>query len=238
MRVLVRARGAARRSKTVDLVDWPATWRQLVTSGNRYTHIEVWAGPGVPLACWHRPSGQPWRQTHVGRHPLPPPPKAGNVRPLRRLPDGGITVPVKGISMRGDLWPENVWRLREIIAIAGTLQDAPRWEIRRFKPGPWRGAVETVLDWGRLPVTLVPEPDNPHDPHAVAVWCPYLGDHGFLGYVPATTHGRPNRVIAEGIARGERWWAYVNRIRIHPEHPDTPGIDITIRRADPQAKAS
>ena len=228
---------AGRRVVRVDLVDWAARYREWTRPACGLDRIEAWAAPGCPLGRWDYQRGYGWRHTMAGRHPLPAPAKASNVRPLRRLPDGGITVPVKGISMRGDMWPENVWRLREILVIADTLTEAPRWELKRLKPGAWRGAIETVLDWGRLPVTLVPEPGNPHDPHAVQVWCPYLGDYGFLGYVPATTHGRPNQVIARGIPAGERWWAYVARIRIHPDHPDHPGIDITIRRAD-QARAS
>lgn len=233
-----RRKGSGTRSVVqVDLADW-AGWYRHWTKECRLDRIDVWAGRAMPLARFEYIARHGWRQTMAGRHPLPRPARASNVRQFRRLPEGGITVPVKGISFREGQWPENVWRLREIIAIAGTLTDAPRWEIRRFKPGPWRGAIETVLDWGRLPVRLVHEPDNPHDPHAVAVWCPYLGDYGFLGYVPASSHGAPNRVVAAGLDAGERWWGYVAKIRIHPDHPDHPGIDITIRRTDLQAKAS
>lgn len=215
---------------TIRADEWSRWWRHWTTNCDLQA-IQVWAGRGMPLASYRYLPGHGWRQVLVGRHPLPLPTKGSNARPLRRLPAGGVTVPVKGLSFRGDLWPENVYRLREILNIAGSLTEE-QWQVRRFKRSAWRDALEVTLEWGRLPVDLVPEPSNQHDPYAVAVVCPYLGDYGFLGYLPATTHGRPNRVVAEGIANGEHWWGYIAKLRFHPDHPDNPGVDVHVQRAE------
>jgi len=69
--------------------------------------------------------------------------------------------------------------------------DAVRWEDPRirvisvagvtFRPG---NVDDPSFDPGRR-LTLVPEPENEHDPHAVAIW---NGDRTLqAGYVPAVT---------------------------------------------------
>ena len=52
------------------------------------------------------------------------------------------------------------------------------------------------------------EPDNPHDPFAVAVW--WRGRK--LGYVPR----RENGALAWGMDRGERVSARISRLTEHP----------------------
>jgi hypothetical protein len=81
--------------------------------------------------------------------------------------------------------------------------------------GPKRsGGVED-----RRPFALVPEPDNPHDPHAVAV---LLASGEPVGYVP--------RDIAPRV--GEGWSAVVLRERrATPRDPRT-GLTMLLARAD------
>jgi hypothetical protein len=87
-------------------------------------------------------------------------------------------------------------RLRLLLERAGAgfrLRDAAtdevvRWEDPRIRVLPVAGVsfrIESLedpsFDPGR-PLALVPEPDNPHDPHAVGVW---NEDRSLqLGYVP------------------------------------------------------
>src|SRR5437870_9087933 len=55
---------------------------------------------------------------------------------------------------------------------------------------------------------LVREPDNPHDPNAIAVaWRGHM-----LGYVPR----RENGTLAWGLDRGERLQARISRLAPHP----------------------
>jgi hypothetical protein len=63
--------------------------------------------------------------------------------------------------------------------------------------GPKRsGGVED-----RRPFALVPEPDNPHDPHAVAV---HLERGAKIGYLPRAEAQRYGRLLDAVAARGRR----------------------------------
>ena len=79
---------------------------------------------------------------------------------------------------------ESGYRLRD--AASG---EALRWDDSRFRVVKLAGAShrpEELQDEGFAPgrrLALVPEPQNPHDPHAVAVWDADRSVQG--GYVPA-----------------------------------------------------
>jgi hypothetical protein len=70
-------------------------------------------------------------------------------------------------------------------------EEPVRWEDPRVRVVPVAGVsyradalAHSSFDPGRR-LTLVPEPDNPHDPHAIAIW---NADHTLqIGYVPAGT---------------------------------------------------
>jgi hypothetical protein len=67
--------------------------------------------------------------------------------------------------------------------------EAVRWSDERLRVVPLAGAsyrADALQDDAFAPgaaLALVPEPDNPHDPHAVAVWDGARRLHA--GYVPA-----------------------------------------------------
>lgn len=93
--------------------------------------------------------------------------------------------------------------------------------------------LQALIDWQAgqpgaemLSVVLVRNPDNPHDPNAVQVHVPALGDDGFIGHF-GRDHARP---IAALMDSGERLNAWVYRCRVDPNNPSKPGIDILIKR--------
>jgi hypothetical protein len=93
------------------------------------------------------------------------------------------------VSERLRLWLERLdrgYRLRD--AATG---EPVRWEDERIRVVPVAGVSyradaldDPSFDPGRL-LALVPEPENPHDPNAVAIW--NAGRTLQLGYVPAAT---------------------------------------------------
>lgn len=153
-----------------------------------------------------------------------------------RVPPGGTELPVVGISFREGQYPDNVDRLRDVLVTANSLTE-DQWALKLLKPCQFREAVSKVLVEGQLPVRLVRDRRNPVDPRAVQVWCPFLGDKGFLGYLPGRgNRGRFLEAIADGLDDAELvglphppFKAWVDRVRIHPDHPEHPGITIRVR---------
>lgn len=77
-----------------------------------------------------------------------------------------------------------------------------------------------------FPVQLIPDPANPHDPNAVEVHIPSLGNR--VGYL-----GRHHAAIVSPFLQDRANWltqAWVYRVRIDPDHPNQPGLDIAINR--------
>lgn len=74
-----------------------------------------------------------------------------------------------------------------------------------------------------LPVVLKANPANKFDADAIEVHVPFL--NSMVGHIPRT-HNRP---IAEGMRAGFIYLAEL-AVRIHPDHPENPGLDITIKR--------
>lgn len=78
-----------------------------------------------------------------------------------------------------------------------------------------------------LAVVLTREPDNPHDPNAIAVHVPAAG--GKVGHVPREIAAR---MAPELDADPQSWIAEVGSILSDPSHPERPGISISCRRND------
>lgn len=150
-----------------------------------------------------------------------------NQRVAFRLPRR-FQVPVVGVSHRPD-YPRSVHLLADLVR---TVQLAQEGNDRRslMRRDALR-VVDVALAEGAVPVELNREPDNDVDPLAVAVWVPLL-ECGSIGFVPAATHGQIGHRLAEDLDAGGLWEGHVSRVRIHDEHPENPGIDIVIRRAD------
>ena len=102
------------------------------------------------------------------------------------------------MTARLRLWlergPSGYW-LRD-----AATDEAVRWSDERLRVVPLAGAsyrADALQDDAFAPgaaLALVPEPDNPHDPHAVAVWDAARRLHA--GYVPAD--------VAPGLAGDEQ----------------------------------
>ena len=101
-----------------------------------------------------------------------------------------IETPVAGVSFRDD-YPSNIWK------ISGAMIDD--------KP---------------LRATLVREPDNPNDCHAIKV----VVDNDHVGYIPAIIAGH----LSEEIDNGTNWVAVVDRIVVSPENAEQPGLRLKV----------
>jgi hypothetical protein len=79
-----------------------------------------------------------------------------------------------------------------------------------------------------LTVILVRNPDNEHDPNAIQVHVPALGEEwGFIGYLTAPIAAR----MAPELDDGQEWQAEVVSVLIDDRYPDRPGISIRCQRA-------
>lgn len=73
-----------------------------------------------------------------------------------------------------------------------------------------------------VPVELVREPDNMHDPNAVAVHLVMAGDERRpLGHLPASVAER----LAPSLDAGDKWEAEVDEVKVDPER-EHPGLTI------------
>lgn len=77
-----------------------------------------------------------------------------------------------------------------------------------------------------IPVVLMRNPDNEHDANAVEVHVPSIG--AMIGHCSRIIAAR----LAPSMDAGVKFLAWVHWVRIDPEHPDNPGIDIAFRRAE------
>lgn len=79
-----------------------------------------------------------------------------------------------------------------------------------------------------VPVELRRNPENEYDSNAVEIHVPDLGDLSFIGHVPAGLAAR----LSPELDAGKEFKAHINRILVHPNHRDNPGIDVQIYRGD------
>lgn len=107
-------------------------------------------------------------------------------------------------------YPENVYRLEAIVSAQFLKSD-------RFEP---------------LPVVLKRNPANEHDPNAVEVHVPAIDS--MVGHVPRHVAARLARVLDEGV----RFRAELSDVRLHPEHPENPGLTVTVYRIEEEAQVA
>jgi hypothetical protein len=145
-----------------------------------------------------------------------------------------FTVPVVGLTFRGPDYPKSLHLLADVLGFATKAREDDG--VRPLLVPEFRRHVdEALLGEGQLPARLAREPDNPVDPLAVAVW-PTTVEIGQLGYLPVklaqTRNGPIAHLVAASMDAGTEWDAWLSRVRINWEHPDRPGIDVTLRRRD------
>lgn len=79
----------------------------------------------------------------------------------------------------------------------------------------------------QIDVLLIRAPQNEHDANAVEVHVPSLGRRrSMIGHVPRDLAER----LAPSLDRGDRWSARIGAVLVTPEHPDRPGVEVTIER--------
>lgn len=108
---------------------------------------------------------------------------------------------------------------------ANLLRLADEFEARQFDDvrGTGSGSGDVAI-----PLVLIRDPDNEHDPNAVEIHAPALGrgDIAFIGFVPAWLAEK----LAPTIDRGDVWEARLDRVLISPDHPDKPGAQVILER--------
>lgn len=89
------------------------------------------------------------------------------------------------------------------------------------------GWTDTPTGDGHVHATLIRNPDNQHDPNAIEVHIPTLGRRAsMIGHIPRDLAAR----LAPSLDRGDDWQATVSAVLVDPEHPDRPGLEVTIQR--------
>lgn len=78
-----------------------------------------------------------------------------------------------------------------------------------------------------LTAVLVRNAANAHDDNAVEVHSPAVG---MLGHIPRPIAAR----LAPCLDAGETWAATLGDVRIDPEHPEKPGVDVHVRHVPPE----
>jgi len=79
-----------------------------------------------------------------------------------------------------------------------------------------------------LAAVLIRNPDNPFDENAIEVHIPALGDMGMIGHLPRDLSSKLAPLLDDGM----KWSAMIENVYINPDHPDRPGISISVNRAD------
>jgi len=85
---------------------------------------------------------------------------------------------------------------------------------------------EALASGEPIPVVLIRNPDNEYDANAIEVHCPSLGEYGMIGHLPKDIARR----VAPDMDGGMRLAGSVHEVRIHPDHPERPGITVDIWR--------
>lgn len=82
------------------------------------------------------------------------------------------------------------------------------------------GNILSLRNKENLPVYLVRNPDNPYDKNAIEV---RLGDI-MLGHLAKEVAAR----LAPELDKGAEFWATIYQVRVSPENPNNPGLDILV----------
>lgn len=77
-----------------------------------------------------------------------------------------------------------------------------------------------------LVAILVRNPANAYDSNAIEIHVPALGNDAMIGHIPAPLAAR----MAPEMDAGGEFMASVSDIRIHPDHPDRPGMTVHLDR--------
>jgi hypothetical protein len=109
------------------------------------------------------------------------------------------TIPVVGVTFTPD-YPHNLLLLRDL-------------DEERAGDEP-------------LPVVLIRNPANEHDPNAVEVHVPALGVQGMIGHLSRENAAK----IAPLLDEGALFSCYLNWVRVAVDHVERPGVDISIQR--------
>lgn len=110
-------------------------------------------------------------------------------------------------------YPGNIFRLNDIAT-------------KRFLTAPAK--FGQVTDPEPLPAVLIRNPNNEFDANAIEVHVPALGNQGMIGHVPRTVAER----LAPLIDGGEQWQASITMVQINPDHPNNPGVQLTLDRVN------
>lgn len=79
-----------------------------------------------------------------------------------------------------------------------------------------------------LSAILIRNPDNPYDENAIEVHVPALGDTAMIGHLPRDLASKLAPLMDDNM----KWAATIENVYINPDHPDRPGISISVNRAD------
>jgi lysophospholipase L1-like esterase len=74
-----------------------------------------------------------------------------------------------------------------------------------------------------LAAVLIRNPDNAYDTNAIEVHVP---SEGMIGHLPKEIAAR----LAPCLDAGETWHATLSEVRISPEAPEQPGVDVHVER--------
>lgn len=124
----------------------------------------------------------------------------------RDLP-ASLTSGVVGVSFC-PAYPDSLHRLEAAAAVA-----------------LWRGEATAIE---AIPAILRRNPRNEHDPNAVEVHVPMLGEAGHIGHLPAALAAR----FAPELDAGVRWRAEVIEVIVRDDAPHRPGIKVGLSRVD------
>lgn len=80
-----------------------------------------------------------------------------------------------------------------------------------------------------LPAVLVRAKDNAHDPNAIEVHLPALGDEALVGHLPAPVAAWLAPMLDEGVT----YRAEVACVLVAPGAEERPGIEVVLTRVDP-----
>jgi hypothetical protein len=118
----------------------------------------------------------------------------------KRLPDAPFTVKVVGVTFVPG-YPDNLLKLEEMCRGLDLASES-------------------------LPVVLVRNPLNEHDPNAIEVHMPAMDQIGMIGHLPAEMAAR----LAPELDAGVHWLAELFQVLINFSHMDRPGISVRLQR--------
>jgi hypothetical protein len=77
-----------------------------------------------------------------------------------------------------------------------------------------------------LPMVLIRDPNNSHDPNAVEVHAPTAGREGMIAFIPKELAAK----LAPTMDRGDVWEARLLNVLIAEGHESNPGVEIRLER--------